>query len=137
MFVSSYNKANVDCVFRQHWLFQPPWDEYISLRFASGNISSLGAYIINVALNPSQYLYNILYWQDHWPWIYISMKLCLTWNPQKFGCPQIIKQRTVFQIYRVYITNILVPLNQIERQPLSCQPYDKTFSVFGISYESF
>lgn len=106
MFVSSYNKANVDCVFRQHWLFQPPWDEYISLRFASGNISSLGAYIINVALNPSQYLYNILYWQDHWPWIYISMKLCLTWNPQKFGCPQIIKPRTVFQTYRVYITNI-------------------------------
>lgn len=40
---------------------QPLWDKNIALSFALGNILSLGANIINVTLNPSQYLYVILY----------------------------------------------------------------------------
>ena len=45
--------------------FELDQDENIALRSASGNIPSLGTNIINVALNPSQYLYIIIYFQFH------------------------------------------------------------------------
>lgn len=60
-FVTFFNETNVDFFLAggggRHWLCYPPWDEYIALPSRQAIFRPSVANIINVALNPSQYLY--------------------------------------------------------------------------------